>query len=362
MKKNYKVFFYSIIITFLCLVGFNSVTAQTVTNVRFSQEGDNVRITYDLSDPADITVEMSTDGGVTFSSRLLVHLSGDVGRNVSAGKNKSVLWNVLADVDNLEGDDIRFRVVPTRIAPKTVQSSAYQPKPRRIKKDTTWYNNIRFNIGKGQYGTIKRIGYSNNSSINISSKETTYEGFTVMFGFQRLKKNGQFYYGPGFNISFIGIFIKGISQSYDIYLHGMVELAKNQTFLGFDNIHPYAAASAGIGYRTKYIYGEHLSTYSYGTNLEWRWNSWGKDTELKNIKPYVDYSLGITINLGKYSALNIGYHGVLVAGFLGTLDVNDHLSELQSIIQTGDGHDHKFYPEYKTAYFLQHGFELSFRF
>ncbi len=82
--------------------------AQNVSNVAFYQEGKNVVVTYSLDKLADVSLCVSTDGGVTFSAPLK-HVSGDVGKNVSAG-SKRVIWDVLAEQEKLTGDNIVFMV------------------------------------------------------------------------------------------------------------------------------------------------------------------------------------------------------------------------------------------------------------
>ena len=85
--------------------------AQTVTNSRSVQEGKMVKIYYDLSEDAEISIYLSTDGGRSYESRPIGHVSGDVGSSVSAGKGKCAVWDVLADRESLNGDKICFKVV-----------------------------------------------------------------------------------------------------------------------------------------------------------------------------------------------------------------------------------------------------------
>ncbi len=87
------------------------VGAQTVTNSRSVQEGKMVKIFYDLSEDAEISIYLSTDGGLSYESRPIGHVSGDVGGSVKAGKGKCAVWDVLADRESLSGDKICFKVV-----------------------------------------------------------------------------------------------------------------------------------------------------------------------------------------------------------------------------------------------------------
>ncbi len=97
-----------ILITFLCVLSTILSFAQNVSNVKFSQEGQNARITYSLDAKANVSVSVSTDGGKTFSGALK-QVTGDVGNNISPGR-KSIVWDVLSEYDKLVGENICFRV------------------------------------------------------------------------------------------------------------------------------------------------------------------------------------------------------------------------------------------------------------
>ncbi len=100
-----KRFFIVCICVFVCRL---TLFAQNVTNVEVYQEGKQAVITYTLDKTADVTVQVSTDGGRTFSSPL-TKVTGDVGSSVSAG-NKRIVWDILAERDRFVGDNIVFRV------------------------------------------------------------------------------------------------------------------------------------------------------------------------------------------------------------------------------------------------------------
>jgi len=90
----------------LCAM-FGTAPAQTVSNVAANQVGKSIHITYDLDKAADISVYMSISGGRTY--RELRQVTGDVGKTVGPG-HKTIVWDVLAEVDELIGDDIVFMV------------------------------------------------------------------------------------------------------------------------------------------------------------------------------------------------------------------------------------------------------------
>lgn len=86
----------------------NVLRAQTVRNVDFQQEGNNVVITYDLDGHAAISVSLSQDGGLTYGPALK-HVTGDVGHGVELGC-KRIVWDVLTEMPAGISGDIAFRV------------------------------------------------------------------------------------------------------------------------------------------------------------------------------------------------------------------------------------------------------------
>jgi formylglycine-generating enzyme required for sulfatase activity len=97
------------LLIFLILCGCAVVIqAQRVTDASFRQENQEVYIEYTLDGTADITVHLSTDGGQTYGPALK-QVSGGVGRGVTAG-HKTIVWDVLAERDELVGDQITFQI------------------------------------------------------------------------------------------------------------------------------------------------------------------------------------------------------------------------------------------------------------
>lgn len=92
----------------LLIIAIKGAFPQNVTNVQVEQIGKKVHITYTIDKSADITLHLSIDGGVTFSEPLM-KVSGGVGKNIPAGIH-TIVWDVLAEKENLKGEDIVFRV------------------------------------------------------------------------------------------------------------------------------------------------------------------------------------------------------------------------------------------------------------
>ena len=102
MNEMRKILFF-VFLLFSCLL-----FANPITNVRAMQEGQKIVLLYDLESTAYVAdVEIRIDG----KSRVvpLATLSGDVNREVMAGKDRRIEYDVLVDyVDGLRSDNISF--------------------------------------------------------------------------------------------------------------------------------------------------------------------------------------------------------------------------------------------------------------
>ncbi|MFZ4572376.1 MAG: fibrobacter succinogenes major paralogous domain-containing protein [Bacteroidales bacterium] len=102
----------AIFVILLLGLSFLQLSGQTITNVVAVQEGDNAVITYNLDcdGSADISLVYSEDEGVTFNGPI-TNVSGDIGYNITSGKNKRIVWNVLKGQDVFFDDKVIFRVM-----------------------------------------------------------------------------------------------------------------------------------------------------------------------------------------------------------------------------------------------------------
>lgn len=86
------------------------LSAETVTNVRAMQEGKKIVVLYDLTDDIYVSqIVIEVDG----KSRVIPNefLKGDVDKDLIAGSNKRVEYDVLADyVDGFKSDNVVFEV------------------------------------------------------------------------------------------------------------------------------------------------------------------------------------------------------------------------------------------------------------
>ena len=91
--------------------------AVEVKNVIAAQNFNDIIVTYDLlaeNESQKFTVKLycSTNGGIVFSDPLL-HTEGDVGFNISPGKNKKITWDVLEEMNQFVYEDVVFKVKAT---------------------------------------------------------------------------------------------------------------------------------------------------------------------------------------------------------------------------------------------------------
>jgi hypothetical protein len=106
--------------------------AAAAENVQASFSGGVATITYDLAarDGAatfDVTLEVSTNGGQTYDAQPRA-ASGDVGRAVPAGRGKRIVWEFAKDVESLQINQFRFRVV-SRVEPQAGAIASTSERP-----------------------------------------------------------------------------------------------------------------------------------------------------------------------------------------------------------------------------------------
>tara|TARA_B100000809_G_scaffold197126_1_gene196740 strand:+ start:624 stop:1325 length:702 start_codon:yes stop_codon:yes gene_type:complete len=98
--------------------------AAEIKNVNSVQEGDNIRISYEIIDTNplqqfEVFVFYSIDGEQ--KAQALKEVTGDVGKAVVGGGNKFVLWNPIKELGGLYGK-VKFKIVanPTVLLKTTV--------------------------------------------------------------------------------------------------------------------------------------------------------------------------------------------------------------------------------------------------
>ena len=84
MKKRIYILFIFVIAPILFF-------AQNITNISAQQEGRDIVVYYDLSDKADVSLDVRFKGRRQKTSML----SGDIGKSIESGNRKKIVWHVL---------------------------------------------------------------------------------------------------------------------------------------------------------------------------------------------------------------------------------------------------------------------------
>lgn len=97
------------IILLFVLFSATLLRAENASNIRARQEGKNIVITYDLSKKSNVRVGMATGNSTEFKE--LKAVSGDLGKGVSAGTNKQIVFRPLDEYEKFLAQNVRFKVV-----------------------------------------------------------------------------------------------------------------------------------------------------------------------------------------------------------------------------------------------------------
>ena len=162
MKKSLSV----IILVMACV----TVWGQTVTNADCYEKDQKAVITYSLDKEANIDLEVSINGEA-YEPIDRTHLTGDAGINVSKGKSKKIVWDVLSERSSLVGD-VQFRVVP---------SESYNNYNKRIRKE---------NYYKSGYPALCNKYFNTNGTFSLS-----FADVGIAAGIRDKKGIAPFYFG-----------------------------------------------------------------------------------------------------------------------------------------------------------------------
>ncbi len=186
MNNKIVIAFIAILMLLLCV----PLTAQNVTNVTAEQVDKTIHVSYDLDKAANITLFLSTDGGKTYKE--LYRVDGAVGKNVTPG-HRTIIWNVLEEVENLKGDDYVFKVKATaffscgvstiRDYDGNVYNTVLIGEQCWMKENlrTTHYSDgTSIALGNTTSETIGYRYYPNNSKSNVSTYGYLYNWKAVM--------------------------------------------------------------------------------------------------------------------------------------------------------------------------------------
>jgi hypothetical protein len=132
----------------LLLITPNNLLCQKIDNIRIEQVNDQIHIYYDLSEVDEneilkIEIYLSDDAGLTYSI-IPKSVIGDVGLGISAGKNKKIIWYPLNDVNELIGENYKFKISATYL------KANYKSSVRRSRYLGTY-------IGYGRYDNVNNL-------------------------------------------------------------------------------------------------------------------------------------------------------------------------------------------------------------
>lgn len=94
---------------FLLFIFALPIMAENATNIRVRQEGKNIVITYDLKKKSVVRIGMATGNSTEFKE--LKAVSGDLGKGVSPGTNKQIVFSPLDESEKFIARNVRFKVV-----------------------------------------------------------------------------------------------------------------------------------------------------------------------------------------------------------------------------------------------------------
>lgn len=168
----------------------STVTAQNITNARFEQDGNKVRITYTLDKKTDIEIRYSADGGITYSGRLKA-VTGDVGGNVLPGDNV-IIWSPLDEGIEISSQRVCFKI--SSGTQESLQQKSTETKPITfVLANAAYSNSPQLSYGI-TIGMVKRLGFYLSANTNgkfyhedfsVGSDGTTDSDYNLSYQFDR---------------------------------------------------------------------------------------------------------------------------------------------------------------------------------
>ena len=232
--------------------------AQTANINSVEQKGQKIYITYDLKgNPGSYNIKLFVKSNNSYSwSSALKSVSGNVGSNQTVGINKQIIWDVLRDRDQLQGDWI-FGIEAVNISEKERKEKESEAQLQKTKNDyilnsktksnlLSWdtknifsyyhFNLIKeseiyfaFKFGGGNfkwpstYYTIDNSGNNTSSAIEFHVYKNEFADVNIGFSLGKSKSISSrifLFYGVGFNW-------RQYSQYYDTYFDAWGSTANN---------------------------------------------------------------------------------------------------------------------------------------
>ncbi|MGD9977588.1 MAG: hypothetical protein AB7S54_06600 [Bacteroidales bacterium] len=260
-----------IALLFITIILALTTSAQSISNIKFRQEGNKIIVTYRIDNirydlKYATSIYVSTDAGRTFRGPLKA-VSGDVGE-ISPEETKTITWNVFEEYESLSGDivfDIRL-------------STERIPLPRKTFIIYSMSSIAPFGV---MVGNMRRFGWylsvRTNGTFSVAGDYNTYNDDLTNY-------TGDGYYKFTDQVKRV---------RYSLHSGGTVRL-NNSLFL-----------YAGAGYGSRHLYWQ-VTEYSYVN-----------DSELgKHYADHVDFShdgleieTGVQFMLKKFT-IGVGFNSM----------------------------------------------------
>lgn len=210
----------------LLLILFSAITsfAENASNIRVRQEGKAIVVTYDLNKKSVVRLLMASGHSNQYTE--LKAVSGNVGKNVSAGQNRKIVWKPLEENEKFIAENVRFKVealssydyytqnakiktiVSGQIGYSAAPQLSYGAMIGQMYKGIGWFVNVRSNF---QFNTSAELacdkqGYIDNERpFYTSNTSTTHYIINAGFMMNVLEKTTKnkfntlgFYVGAGY--------------------------------------------------------------------------------------------------------------------------------------------------------------------
>jgi hypothetical protein len=248
MKYKFSVLFV------LFLAGFYSaVKCQEIKNFQAVQEGNQIKITYDLSGgnkKYDIKLYYSLDKGKTWLGPML-RISGDAGTKMSSGTNKLVIWDALSEQGPFEGM-VQFKIETEIMADKVAEIVQDLSQKKEIsKKDSLTQREKKADRQKKAAGETVKVTKPEPEKTTAEEKtlqKNAGKPSTANQSLKKLKTTKIVFLGAAITSAAVGIYsLQQGNSLYSKYNSGSEDAANlRKKIEGFDKIVPIGFGIAGL--------------------------------------------------------------------------------------------------------------------
>ena len=96
------------IILLFILFSATLLRAENASNIRVRQEGKAIVVTYDLNKNSIVRLLMALGKSNQYTE--LTAVTGNVGKGVSAGQNRKIVWKPLEENETFIAENVRFKL------------------------------------------------------------------------------------------------------------------------------------------------------------------------------------------------------------------------------------------------------------